>query len=93
MYRVVDISDTDYSGTLSLMRNEPQSQRRARGKVHGNKHEPRSRTFEVDLATGARVHKQHKATRRTKGTVSASVKRDLILQAAMGSIHTDDNDN
>lgn len=91
-YRVLDLSDTEYSGTLSLVRNEPQSMRRAKGKVRGNKREPRDRTFEVDLETGARVHKAHKATKRTSRT-SAAVKRDILLQAAMGSIHTDDSDN
>lgn len=49
--RTIDLSDTDYSGSLSLQRNMPSSSRRSRGKVKGNKSAPRTYTVALTPVT------------------------------------------
>lgn len=49
--RTIDLSDTDYAGSLSLQRNMPSSSRRTRGKVRGNKAMPRTYTVALTPVT------------------------------------------
>lgn len=51
--RALDLSDTDYAGSLSLQRNMPSSSRRSRGKVKGNKATPRTYTVALTGVTDA----------------------------------------
>lgn len=76
--RTIDLSDTDYAGSLSLQRNMPSSSRRTRGKVRGNKAAPRTYTValtpvtdsEGNVLTIGRRRRMYAATPKVAATPS-----------------------